>query len=82
MTTSYPQEPELKFGAVIDATIKEVRDYGFIVELAPGVATLLHVSQISHKFVRWLRHVSLCLVLPLTSHLLMSLPHPSHLPPS
>ncbi|KAL5463352.1 hypothetical protein EMCRGX_G032244 [Ephydatia muelleri] len=45
------QEPELKFGSIIDATIKEVRDYGFIVELAPGIGALLHVSQISHKFV-------------------------------
>lgn len=38
-------------GAIYPAVVKDIRDYGLIVELAPGVALLLHKSQISHKFV-------------------------------
>ena len=42
---------EFEVGAIYPAVVKEVRDYGLIVELAPGVTILLHKSQMSHKFV-------------------------------
>ena len=42
---------EFEVGAIYPAVVKEVRDYGLIVELAPGVDLLLHKSQMSHKFV-------------------------------
>ena len=38
-------------GAIYSVVVREVRDYGLIVELAPGVDALLHKSQLSHKYV-------------------------------
>ena len=38
-------------GAIYPAVVKDVRVYGLIVELAPGVTLLLHKSQLSHKMV-------------------------------
>ena len=45
------QEAEFEVGAVIDATVKEVRDIGLMVELAPGVVSLLHIKNLAHEFV-------------------------------
>lgn len=42
-------QPEFEFGAIYPVTVKEVREYGVMVELAPGVEALLHKSQISHR---------------------------------
>ena len=36
-------------GAIYQAIVRDVRDYGLIVEMAPGVTILLHKSQISLK---------------------------------
>ena len=47
----YVQEAEFEVGAVIDATVKEVRDIGLMVELAPGVVSLLHIKNLAHEFV-------------------------------
>ena len=41
----------LQFGEVIEVTIKDVRDFGFKVEVAPGSNLLLHISQLSYDFV-------------------------------
>ena len=41
-------EPEFEFGAIIPVTVKEIRDYGVIVEFAQGGEALLHKTQISH----------------------------------
>ena len=38
-------------GAIYSVVVKDVRDFGVIVELAPGVDALLHKSQLSPKFV-------------------------------
>ena len=45
------QEAEFEIGEVIDATVKEVRDIGLMVELAPGVVSLLHIKNLAHEFV-------------------------------
>lgn len=42
---------DFDIGEIIPATIKEVRDYGVIVELAPEVTVLLHNSEISQETV-------------------------------
>ena len=42
---------EFEVGAIYSVVVREVRDYGLIVELAPGVDALLHKSQLSHKYV-------------------------------
>ena len=42
---------EFEVGAIYPAVVGEVRDYGLMVELAPGVNALLHKSQLSHKYV-------------------------------
>ena len=36
---------------VIEVTIKAVVDYGFIVEVKPGVIKLLHLSQLTYDYV-------------------------------
>ena len=51
-------QPNFETGSVLEATITEVRDYGFMVELAPGVTCLLHNSQISHTQVCVHQHVT------------------------
>ena len=42
---------EFEVGAIYPAVVRDIRDYGLIVELVPGVEILLHKSQMSHKFV-------------------------------
>ena len=42
---------DIQIGSVVEVTVKDVREFGFIVELAPGVECLLHIAQISHDFV-------------------------------
>jgi len=42
---------EFEVGAIYSVVVKEVRDYGLIVELAPGVDALLHKLQLSHEYV-------------------------------
>lgn len=41
------QEPEV--GAVYDAKVKSIMDYGAFVEFMPGKEGLLHISEISHE---------------------------------
>ena len=38
-------------GQVIPATVKEVRDIGVMLELAPDVNALLHIRNLQHSFV-------------------------------
>ena len=45
------QPLDIPIGSVIEVTIRDLRQYGFIVELAPGVQSLLHIHQFSHDFV-------------------------------
>jgi polyribonucleotide nucleotidyltransferase len=45
------ENEEFEVGAIYPAIVRDVRDYGLIVELAPGVQLLLHKSQISHKII-------------------------------
>ena len=45
------QTLDIQVGSVIEVVVKEIRDYGFMVELAPGVLSLLHMAQFSHDFV-------------------------------
>lgn len=40
---------EVEDGAVYNATVKKIMEYGAFVELIPGVEALLHVSQYSHE---------------------------------
>lgn len=40
---------EVEEGAVYDATVKKMMEYGAFVELIPGQEALLHVSQYSHE---------------------------------
>ncbi|ADD68122.1 polyribonucleotide nucleotidyltransferase [Denitrovibrio acetiphilus DSM 12809] len=40
---------EVEDGAVYDATVKKMMEYGAFVELIPGQEALLHVSQYSHE---------------------------------
>lgn len=40
---------EVEDGAVYDATVKKLMEYGAFVELIPGQEALLHVSQYSHE---------------------------------
>ena len=49
--TYSPQEHEFEIGSVIAAKVVELRDTGLMMELAPRVYTLLHVSKISSGFV-------------------------------
>ena len=45
------QPVDIPIGSVIEVLIKDVRDYGFMAELAPGVLVLLHNKQLGHDFV-------------------------------
>ena len=45
------KEPEFEVGSSIAVTVLEQRDFGFIVELSPGVSSLLHISQLSRDHV-------------------------------
>lgn len=45
------ENEEFEVGAIYPAVVKDVRNYGLIVELAPGVTILLHKSQMSHKYI-------------------------------
>ena len=50
-TRQVPQTLEghnFETGSVLEATITEVRDYGVLLEVAPGYTCLLHNSQISY----------------------------------
>ena len=38
-------------GEVVEATIKEVKDFGLILELAPGVTTVLPNKHLAHQSV-------------------------------
>ncbi|WP_303850532.1 polyribonucleotide nucleotidyltransferase [Seleniivibrio woodruffii] len=40
---------EVEEGAVYDATVKKIMEYGAFVELIPGIEALLHVSQYSNE---------------------------------
>ncbi|WP_277655851.1 polyribonucleotide nucleotidyltransferase [Seleniivibrio woodruffii] len=40
---------EVEDGAVYDATVKKIMEYGAFVELIPGIEALLHVSQYSNE---------------------------------
>jgi hypothetical protein len=52
LTLSLTLQPlDIPIGSVIEVTIRDLREYGFIVELAPGVQCLLHIHQFSHDFV-------------------------------
>ena len=42
---------DIQIGSVVEVVIIDVKDFGFVVELAPGVDALLHVAQISNEFV-------------------------------
>lgn len=41
-----------KEGEVYDGVVKTITDYGAFVDIAPGVAGLLHVSEITNDFVK------------------------------
>ena len=43
--------PNFEAGSEYEGEIIGVRDYGFLLEMAPGVTTLLHNSQLSHSYV-------------------------------
>jgi len=43
---------QLQPGALVDGTIDSIRPYGAIVTLAEGLDGLLHISQVSKKYVR------------------------------
>ena len=43
---------DLEIGSELEGVIIGEREYGFLLELAPGVTSLLHNSQINHSFVR------------------------------
>ena len=60
---------EFEVGAIYPAVVKDVRDYGLIVELAPGVDILLHKSQMSHKFVSEYTYILQVVLLVYTSRL-------------
>jgi len=40
---------EIAAGAVLEGTVKRVKDFGAFVEVLPGIEGLVHVSQISNK---------------------------------
>ena len=46
-----PQDQEFEIGSVIAAKVVEIRPHGIMMELAPNVHTLLHISKISSGFV-------------------------------
>ena len=48
---THTSRSNFEVGSVLEGTITEVRDYGFMVELAPGETALLHNSKLSHTFV-------------------------------
>ena len=52
MTDAAAQKFEV--GSELEVTIIGERNYGFLVELAPGVVSLLHNSCINHSYVRML----------------------------
>ena len=41
----------IPIGSVVEATIKEKRIYGFMIELGPGVKCLLHKASLGHDSV-------------------------------
>ena len=45
------QSVDFEIGSVLEATVTEIRDHGLMVELAPRVSSLLHISKISNEFV-------------------------------
>ncbi len=47
----HSQEQTFEIGSVINAKVLEIRDVGLMVELAPRVYTLLHLSRITHDLV-------------------------------
>ena len=57
---SPPPSKEFEVGAIYPAVVRDIRDYGLIVELAPGVDILLHKSQMSHKMVRLSSSYCIC----------------------
>ncbi|WP_415617575.1 S1 RNA-binding domain-containing protein, partial [Leuconostoc rapi] len=40
---------QIAAGAVLEGTVKRVKDFGAFVEILPGIEGLVHVSQISNK---------------------------------
>ena len=49
------QQQVFEAGAILSATVLEVRSYGLMLELSAGEKCLLHISDMAHKFVRMLR---------------------------
>ena len=45
-------QTKFEAGQILEATVKVIRDEGLIVDLAPGVSTLLHKKNLSHEYVR------------------------------
>jgi polyribonucleotide nucleotidyltransferase len=43
-------EPEI--GAEYDGEVKNVRDFGAFVEIAPGVEGMVHISELSHSYIK------------------------------